>query len=223
MRTCFRIIAVLLFILPGTISFGRTYLKGTSTQDSVFHYLLPEFVEGRVKMKNGKMEYALMNYNKITEELIFDKNGTMLALDSISKVDTVYLGEVVLIPHEKIFMDLLIKGPVSLMVQHKCNVFPAGSPSGYGGTTETGAARDVYAMTSMGKPYKIKLPSDYHVTDADQNWIRKDNEWYKANSFRQIIKIFPEKAEKLNAYLKKVRPDIKKRDELIAFVLQYYK
>jgi hypothetical protein len=44
-------------------------------QDDSVHYALPEFAVGRVKMKDGRTEIATMDYNMLTEEMIFEKEG----------------------------------------------------------------------------------------------------------------------------------------------------
>jgi len=184
------------------------------------HYVLPEFVQGSVKMKNGRTEVAIMDYNKLTEEMIFDKEGVRLALDSLEKIDSVYLDSRIFIPHEKIFYELLVKGPVSLFLQHKCNLLAAGNPAGYGGTTETGASRSVSSLTSSGRAYKMHLPRDYHVTDASQFWIRNKGMYYRSNNASQIIKVFPEKSKEIKQFIKTNNLDLKSTPDLVKLIVK---
>jgi hypothetical protein len=184
------------------------------------HYVLPEFVKGTVKMKDGRTEEALMDYNKLTEEMIFEKNGRMLALDSLEKIDTVYIDARVFVPHEKIFYELLVKGPVSLFLQHKCNLLAAGNPAGYGGTTETGAASNISFLTSTGRAYKMHLPRDYHVTDASMYWIRKNGEFSRANTTSQITGAFPEHKKEIKQFIKDHKLDLKKSEDLITLIVK---
>ncbi len=184
------------------------------------HYALPDFALGTVKMKDGRTEVAIMNYNKLTEEMIFEKDGVYLALDSLVAIDTIYINSRIFVPYEKIFYEVLVMGPVSLYMQHKCNLLAAGNPAGYGGTTETGASKNINFLASSGRAYKLKLPSDYNVTDASKFWIRKDDTFYKANTGAQIAKIFPEKEKEIKEFIKQKKLDIKNPADRITLVMK---
>lgn len=194
--------------------------KPIFAQTDTTHYVLPSFVEGSVKMKDGRTEIAMMDYNKLTEEMIFEKNGFMLALDSLVAIDTVNLDSRLFVPHDKVFYEVLVRGPVSLFIQHKCNLLAAGNPSGYGGTTETGAARNITSLTNSGRAYHLKLPTDYHVTDATQNWIRRNGTFYKANTASQIVKVFPDKSKELKQFIKSKNLDLKNTRDLVTLILK---
>jgi hypothetical protein len=188
------------------------------------HYVFPEFKLGTVKLKSGKTELAMMDYNKLTEEMIFEKNGVLLALDSIQTIDTVTIESRIFIPHFlphiNNFFELLVKGPVSLFIQHKCIPVAAGNASGYGGTTETGASSNVSYLPNSGRLYKLKLPTDYHVTDATQFWITRNGKYYKANSTAQVIKAFPGKSKEIKQFIKEKNIDIKKIEERVALIVK---
>lgn len=208
--------------LPLTFIFMTFCLTGfrVQAQTDTSHYVLPEFAIGSVKMKDGHRETAVMDYNKLTEEMIFEKNGILLALDSLEAIDTVYLDSHIFVPHQKVFYELLVRGPVSLFVQHKCNLLAAGNPSGYGGKSETGASRNLSSLTSTGRAYKLSLPSDYHVTDATQYWMRKSGIYYKCNTVSQVSKAFPDKSKEIKEYVKTNKLDIRKTNDLIKLILK---
>ena len=189
-------------------------------QGDTTHYVLPEFSVGSVKMKDGRTEMAMMDYNKLTEEMIFEKDGVMLALDSLEAIDTVNIDSRIFVPHGKVFYELLVKGPVSLFIQHKCNLLAAGNPSGYGGTSETGASRNLSSLTNSGRAYRLKLPTDYHVTDATQFWIRKSGTFYKSNTVSQIIKVFPDKSKEIKQFIKDHKLDLKNTTDLITLIVK---
>lgn len=212
-------------VLTGFLSalFFITDLKvqaQTGTDNLSSHYVLPDFVVGKVIMKDGRTEYANMDYNKLTEEMIFEKDGVMLALDSLVTIDTVNIDSRLFVPHGKIFLEVLVIGPVSLYMQHKSNILIAGNPSGYGGTSETGASRNLSSLTSTGRAYKLTLPSDYHTTEASKFWLRKGDTFYKANNSAQIKKIFPEKSREINAFIKQKKLDLTKSPDMVTLVLK---
>ncbi len=189
-------------------------------QNDTTYYIFPELVQGSVKMKDGRIEVAMMDYNKITEEMIFEKDGVKLALDSLQTIDTVYIESRVFIPHIKVFYELLVKGKVSLFVQNKCNLVDSGDPSGYGGKTETGAVRNLSSVTNSVHTYKFKLPNNYYVTNATLFWIARNNTFYKANSSSQIMKVFPEKSKEIKQFIKDHKLDLKNTDDLITLIIK---
>jgi hypothetical protein len=201
----------LVYLLTGTTIFA---------QSDTTHYVLPAFVTGSVKMKDGRTELAKMDYNKLTEEMIFEKDGVMLALDSLSAIDTVILESRVFVPYEKIFYEVMVKGPVSLFIEHRCNLLFAGTSSGYGGTSETGAAHSLSSLTNMGRAYHLKLPSDYHVTDATLYWIRKDGTFYKSNTVSQITKVFPDKSKEIKQFIKSRKLNLKNPVDLVTLIVK---
>ncbi len=195
-------------------------LAQSDTANFVSHYVLPAFVKGTVKMKDGRIEAAMMDYNKLTEEMIFDKDGTKLALVSIEKIDTVYLDTHRFVPHEKVFYEVLVKGRVSLFEQDKCNLLAAGNNSGYGGTTETGVSRSVSMLTNSGRAYMLHLPRDYHVTDASQFWISRSGKYYKANNASQIIKVFPGKSKEIRQFIKVNNLELKNPVDVVKLIVK---
>jgi hypothetical protein len=179
------------------------------------HYVLPEFVNGSVLLKSGKIEDAVMNYNKVTEEMVFEKGSTRLAMTNLESIDTVYLGSRKFVPHEKIFYEVLIKNNISLFKKHKCNLLQSGSPSGYGGTSETSATNSISILVGSGSMYKLELPKEYHVRDASQFVITKDNSEFKTGTEKQFLKIFPQISNELTQYIKQNRLDIRKQADLV--------
>ena len=182
------------------------------------HYVFPKFMVGSVKMKNGAVESAVMDYNKLSEEMIFEQNGKMLALDQLETIDTVTIDSRKFIPFGKFFLENNVNAPISLWTEHKCNVLIAGHPAGYGGTSETSATTSVSSVNSMGGRYQLKLPGEYHITNATLYWIKKGNSFYKANSRNQILKIFPEKSKEIKQFIKQNNLDLKNVKDLIVLV-----
>jgi hypothetical protein len=189
-------------------------------QNDTSMYIIPEFEMGKVKMRDGRTDSALMDYNTVTQEMIFFQEGKMLALDDLDNIDTVYIGQRIFMPFGKVFYELLVKGPVSLFVQHKTNPVSGGSPSGYGGSTETGATTNYASLTNSVHNYKLKLPDQYHLIDATIFWVRWNNKFYKANSSAQIKKIFPEKAKEIKQFIKKNNIDTRKNEDLVRLIVK---
>jgi hypothetical protein len=189
-----------------------------SVEPTESHYVFPKFLKGTVKMKNGHRESKVMNYNMITEEMVYDKDGVMMAIDRLGTIDTVYFETRKFVPVEKVFYEELIKAPISLYLQHKNNLIPPGNSVGYGGTSQTASTTSLTSLTTSGTIYKLQLPSDYQVSNISQFWIRKEDKLYKASGERQVLKIFPEKAKEIKEFISQNKLNVKKTDDLITLV-----
>lgn len=206
--------AIFLSVIPGALS-----VNAQNTTEAVSkHYVLPEFITGSVLMKNGKSQDEVMNYNMITEEMIYEKDNSKWAINNTENIDTVYLGSMKFVPHGKIFYEVLIKDKISLYKKHKCNLLQSGAPAGYGGTSETGAATSISMLAGSGALYKLQLPKDYHVKDASQLRISNENGETIITNQKQFLKIFPEKSKALEQYIRQNKLNVKRQHDLIILV-----
>jgi hypothetical protein len=169
-------------------------------------------------MKGGRTESALMNYNTVTEEMVFNQNNKMLALTSLETIDTIYLNNCVFIPVAKKFYELAYKGPIPLFVQHKSNLSSAGKPSGYGGTSQTSSITNIASLSSGGAIYNLRLPEDFVATNASMYWIKLNDKWSSFLNDRQLTKILPEKKEEIKSVVKAKKIDFDKADEVKSLI-----
>ena len=167
------------------------------------HYLFPEFTKGVVLMKTGVKNEALLNYNSLTEEMIFDNKGTKLALGQLDQVDTVYIQNRKFFPLNKKFVEIVYQSKYALYAEHKCNVKDPGKPAAYGGTSQTSATTTYSSYFSGGQVYELKLPEGFETRPFIDYWLKKDGEVNKFLSVRQMSKLFGEKENLCKAYLKK--------------------
>lgn len=169
----------------------------------VAHYVFPEFRKGVVLMKNGNENEAVLNYNSITEEMIFETRGTKLALVEVESIDTVYIGVRKFIPKDNAFLEVLLKSKYSLYVAYNCKLKDPGKPSGYGTTSQTSAITTYSKFFTNGRVYDMKLPEGYETQSSIEYWLDKDGKLEKFISIRQLSKLFDEKQSEFKAYLKK--------------------
>ena len=83
----------------------------------ISHYLFPQFTAGNVLMKDGTLNPAMLNYNAITKEIVFQQNGQVLALadPALSLTDTVLISDRKLVPFDDEFAEVILNGDVKLL------------------------------------------------------------------------------------------------------------
>jgi hypothetical protein len=184
-------------------SFNLPFCFGQTKTPEVTHYLFPEFTKGVVLMKTGIRNETDLNYNSLTEEMIFETRGTKLALGQLELIDTVYILDRKFIPKENIFFELIYKSKYILYAVHKCKLIDPGKPAGYGGTSQTSAITSFSRYFAGGRAYEMKLPEGFQTQSSVNYWIEIDGKLNKFLSIRQISKLLSEKGNEIKAYTKK--------------------
>ena len=193
----------------------------------ITHYLFPEFTQGVVLMKDGGKNETLLNYNSLTEEMIFENKGYKLAIaqKEFARIDTVYIKDRKFIVLNDQFVELLYHSNFiidrktielndqfvefsyhsnwDLYVEYKCKVKEPGKPSGYGGTSKTTAVRSYSSFYSEGMFYPLKLPDGYETAPYTYYWIKKDEELDKFKTMKELKKLYKEKEDLFKPYVKK--------------------
>ena len=172
------------------------------------HYLFPEFTKGVVLMKDGKKNHALLNYNSLTEEMIFDNHGQKLAIakTQLPKIDTVLIQDRKFVVLNNKFVELIYHSSWQLLIEHKCKVEEEGPSTGYGGTSQTSAVTSVSETTVDGRyVYNLTLPEGYKTKPYIYYWIKKDTHIYYCRSMKELKKLFVDKKDLVKKYSKSHR------------------
>ena len=206
-------------ILISSWIFFSSYAQPNYIETS--HYLFPEFTQGLILMKDGKRNDALLNYNSLTEEMIFDNKGQKkaIAINEILLVDTVFIKERKFVLLNGKFVELVYHSKWDLFVEHKCNVEEQGKPAGYGGTSQTGAVTSVSSLYTQGRiVYDLKLPDDYKTKPYTIYWLKKNGELNKFINMRELKKLYKDKKNIFKEYLKLNHVKYQNQDSIIQLI-----
>lgn len=181
-------------------------------------YVFDEFSPGTVKLKSGESYKQRLNYNIVTNEMVFEDNGKFAAIANAESVDTIYIGDRKFIPLNKKFYEVLANGPMPLLEQFAATVSEPGTSIGYGSTTNTGAASSYQSLIRDGGVYGLKLPDGYTVIPKNDFFILKDGNLERAGNQKQLGKVFPDKKDKIKDFVQKNHTNFSKREEITALV-----
>ena len=209
-----------LFLLILNLSLTVSYPQGNGTE--LTHYIFPEFTPGVVLMNSGKKHNALLNYNSLTEEMIFDDKGKKLAIgkEEQERVDTVYINDRKFFILNGNFVELIDHSEWDLYAGHKCSVKDPGKPAAYGMTSETSAVDSYSSMYSRGIMYELKLPDGFEVRPYIVYWLKKKEVLTKFVSIKQLMKFYDDKKVLFKEYVN--NNDVKYDDpECILQLIKY--
>ena len=188
----------------------------TETGQNMAQYLFPDFTKSRVKMKVGKDLNLNLNYNTITEGLVFLQNGQFYDVVNQETVDTAYIQNRKFTPMggKKMF-EVVVDGPIPFFIENKGIVMAPGKPSAYGGTSELAASDYISGLNISSGYFNLKLPNDYVVKPSPVNWVRIKGNMSDFLNERQFLKLFPEKADQIKQFIRKSGIKFEKREDII--------
>lgn len=196
-----------------------TQALDTTQFTRISHYLFPDFIKGTVKQKNGNKEEAIMNYNSITQEMIFLQNGAYLALGQLENIDTVFIEGRKFIPVKEVFYEILTDTPVPLLINHKCRVIPPGKNAGYGSTSQTSSIDNISRIVGSSITYPLKLPNDYTIIPESEFLLKKDNDYIRILNAKQVSKAFPAKSNAIQEYIKMNKTSFRSKEDLTKLIM----
>jgi hypothetical protein len=189
-------------------------LNAQKKAETISHYIFPEFNRGIIKLKTGQVNEMNLNYNSVTEEMVFDSNGRKMAIADPMSIDTITIQGRKFIPFQNIFYEVILESPVPLLIHHTATVISPGQPSGYGTTSQTSAISQKSSLVASRGIYEIHLPGEYEVTPEPEFMIKQNSKIYKVSNSNQVIKYFPEKKEAIKEFVKKNKTNFKKSEDM---------
>ena len=185
------------------------------------HYIFPEFCEGIVLMKSGEKNEAPLNYNSLSEQMIFEKKGMKLAIgdNQLNKVDTVFIKDRKFIVMNNKFVEVIYCSSWAMFAEHKCNLEEQGTSVGYGGTSQTSAAKSTSALiTDSRVVYELELPEQFKVSPYIIYWLNMDGELHSFANMKELKKLFDHNKEQLKKYTRENRVKFHDQESLIELV-----
>ncbi|MEI6276342.1 MAG: hypothetical protein WCP08_10145 [Prolixibacteraceae bacterium] len=184
----------------------------------ITHYIFPEFIKGTVLMKSGTKNTTMLNFNALTEEMIFDSNGKKLAIGHLEQIDTIYVNGRIFFPLENKFAEIIYRNKYELYVLHKCSIVDPGKPAAYGGTSQTSSITTYSSILSGGQAYELQLPEGTETKPFSEYFLKKDSKLLNFVSIRQLSRAWSDKSDQFKKYVKDNKIDYENQESLIGLV-----
>lgn len=191
--------------------------NSVSAQKQLTQYLFPEFKEGSVLQKSGTVTKTQLNYNTLTQEMIFKQGEQFLALDKIQDIDTVYLNDKKFVPGDNLFYEVATQTPVALLLQHTSDIIPSGNETGFG-KSQTTAVTNVTDLKRGGRAYSLSLPDEYSFKNKTACFLRKDGKDILITNIKDVKNVFAGKESMIEDYTKKNKVNFKRAETLAALI-----
>lgn len=205
-----------LMIIIISLSFNL-FAQSDQNVKQLTQYLFSGFTEGSVLQKSGTVTKTMLNYNTLTQEMIFKQGDQYLALDRIWEIDTVFLNNKKFVPGDNMFYEVGTNTPVALFIQYTSEIIPPGNETGFG-QSQTSAITNVTDLKRSGRAYTLTLPDEYSFKDKTAYVLKKDGNFIAIANLKDVKKIFASKESLIDDYTKKNKVSFKKDEDIIKLI-----
>jgi hypothetical protein len=181
-------------------------------------YLYTEFTKARVATKVGSDLNMLANYNIVTEMMVFLQKGKVYDLIDYHNVDTIYFKNATYIPGEKVFYEVAVSGPASLLIRHMGTIQDPPKPAAYGGTSEVSSSNYINNLQIGGNTYRLKQDTALIIKQSEAFFIGKGEEVIPFRTEKQFVTIFPGIRNELKSYIKQNKIHFEQEADLVKLV-----
>lgn len=186
----------------------------------VEHYLFPEFTQGIVLMKNGKKDVKLLNYHALSEQIVFDSKGTILAVpkEQLKRIDTVFVNQRRFMIMNNKFVELLYHSHWDLYVEYKCDLKEQGKDAGFGGTSQTSAINTPSAVSMEGNLYNLELPDGYETKRYFVYWLNRNGKLKPVVNMKHLKRFYKDKDDLFDVYVKEHEVKFEDPENMLHFI-----
>lgn len=157
---------------------------------------------------------AQMNYQKVTEEMLFIQDGKKIVLGNADVIDTIYIGGRKFIPARAVFLEKLTNTPVALYAAHKAKLV---SPNAKSDNNRVDNGNNKKTISDLDV-YQIKYPAGYEVRDQLNYWINHGMEFIPVSDLKKISKAYPKKSGGLTAFIEDNKINLSNQEDLVKLV-----
>ena len=217
MKSCTATIAIL--ICCG-VSFSQTteiitVKAGQNISDAFKEiYRYPQFYAGRVYFMNGDVSAAKLNYNLISQAMLFTTStGDTLAIDNESTIkyitiekDTFY--------YDDGYLELVENyGRVKLAIKQKINFSDKKKIGAFGLPTST--LRTEGDDTFLGdRRYNFTIAEDLVFKKETEYFLNDDSNHFLAINKKNLLKLYPKKKDKIENFMKENNINLREEKDI---------
>jgi hypothetical protein len=198
---------LLILMLFGFLTNKAQEIKGSA-------YVFPKYMDGNIKFKVGADVKAKLNYNTVTEEMLYltPENQALTIAETI-KIDTVFINGRKFIPVGTVFYEVIPAGKVHLLARLISKAIPPAANVGIGTSQTTAQSANTKVRTDIGL-YDLDLPN-YTILPRKEFYLKKGTQYIHIVNANHLALLYPEKSIELKQFAKANRIDFSKTEDIV--------
>jgi hypothetical protein len=178
-------------------------------------YRYPEFIPGKVFFKNGTTNNITMNYYYLTGEIVFVQATDTLYISK--KKDLLYVVALDTFYYDNGYMEVISGGELKVGLKQYIKIKDV-LKEGAMGTINRVSSIDTYSsLWADGNSYGLVPNENIEVQMTLEYYISNSPGGFVQFTRKNVIQLYPKKADEIKAYVKSNKVDFDSRDDLIRF------
>lgn len=198
-----------------------TFITSSYAQDTerviTPQYLFPTFTDAVVFLKSKLEIQTKLNFNTLTEEMLFKSDTTILKLDMPGEIDSVIINKRVFIQVENMLYEYIYGTNIKLLKRNKCRWETKGDAVGYG-NSKLAKTKFLNNLVLNGQILKTERNFEIDFYDNSTIQIYKENKVADATKLSNYIQIFPESKAKIVEFTKSQKLNLKINTDIIRLI-----
>ncbi len=165
-------------------------------------YLFPSFSEAILFYHTTEPQTASLNYHMVAEEMVMELREHKVPINDIETLDSILIQDKVFVRINEKFYEQLIAGPMQFLAFHRSTSQKAPKTGAYGSKAHTGGVEVLLDYEKEADFYDLVWSSKESIINRTEYWLKDGTSWYKANTLKQIVKVFPDQKPAIKQFVK---------------------
>jgi hypothetical protein len=192
---------LIMFILMTAIAVYYTEAQDKIVLVNPEQYLFEEFSRGKVGLKTGRDLNVMLNYNIVTERLVFQQKGQIYDMTDFTEVDTVFLNNRKFIPAGKGFFEIADAGKYTLLLQYIGKIQDPPRPAAYGGTSDVSSSTYMNNVKFGNEVYRLQNDTTLNIKREIIYWLKTGDKTTSFASEKQLTKLLPQFKTQIKVFI----------------------
>lgn len=181
-------------------------LNITAQRNSYNGFIFSDFQKAKIKYKDGTKGDAILNYDGITQQMVFINGDAVLAIADPGLIDTILIDKRKFVPIQKdVFYEVIELGNgTPLYINRKSQLVSVGKQGAYGTFSQTTAVTSYSSLSSdaSGRYNNLRINEKVEEKVADQYFLKTADQFESLSSLKKLISLYPEKKNEIKKYAK---------------------
>ncbi len=178
-------------------------------------YLLDDFTQGVVLMKNGAKTNARLNYDGSNRKMKFKQQDEIMILTNTQAIDTVFIASHKFIPYSRNFLEVVEMPNGNLYINWSLRELYKGRQGAYGYANQSTTTTSINTSFYNKSYYKVENPDIMEEINDNDYWFFRTDKPVKFRNEKSLLKLFPGKEELIRSYIKEHNINMKNPEQVI--------
>ena len=198
-----RMKSLLAAVLLGSLPLGASAQEESQGVTAEIYYLMPEFGQGMIWFSNQGPAQGQMNICAEDNTLRYlDKDGNEVVASAIDNVLKVQIDNAVFIRNDGVFYRIYpVSDEIAVAVRRDLDIQRDAQRGAYGGYSRTSSIREYSTLYADGVAYKLEKAEKYPFSVSETCYLYTGGKIVPLSK-RTLRKLFPQRKDEIDAYLK---------------------